>query len=93
MIVNGGAFRNLVWSFSGLSLSTLLLFLLIFFLILLGFGFAALFFAIAIFHIFLTHPLYSPSYIDSEELLGIAAMRLYLVRPGYLLDGVLEGLP
>lgn len=93
MIVNGGAFRNLVRSFSGSGPSALLLFLLIFFLILLGFGFAALFFAIAVFHVFPTHPLYSPSYIDSGELPGVAAMRLCLAGPGYLLGGALEGLP
>ncbi len=52
------------------------------------------FFAVAVFLVFPTHPLHSPSPIDGEELPGVAALRprFRLVAPGCLLGGVVGGL-
>ena len=94
VVAGGGESRDQgsVRCFSGSGPSAHLLSLFIFFLILLGFGFAALFFAIAVLLDFPTHPLHSPSRIDRGELPGVAAMRLRLAGPGCLLGGALGGL-
>ena len=86
LIISGGGFRNW-WLVRSLgSGPSALLFFSSFFLILLGFGFEALFFAVAVLFVFPTHTLHSPSRIDRGEFPGVAAMWLHLagrpVRPG-----------